>query len=142
MSEMTGNYAGFLPLVIWGGMLVALLWGSILAIRHARNWATLMLMIGTCAMAAGLVVTIAVMTIAFRSLSGSSSGPPSALATVGIVMAIGGILIFVGALMFCAGFVGTCAKYGVTTRRAEELEQLVMQLQQRIQMEGGPGSVR
>ena len=49
---------------------------------------------------------------------------------------VAGTLLAVGILAFCAGFLGVCTKYGVTARRARELETLLEQVQQRMSSGG------
>ncbi len=137
-ADMSTYVGGILQLVIWGGWLVTMLWGSIMAFRGARNWSTLLQVIGTGGMLAG-ALSVGVGTIFMISTISSSTGPGSSTSSVlssglgfGIVMAVGGILVLLGLILFTAGYVGMCAKYGSTERRATELEGLVMQLQQRL----------
>lgn len=56
--------------------------------------------------------------------------------TLLILVSVLALLFLAGAIAFCAGFVGVCAKYGVTAKRAQELEGLVVQLQQRMSSGG------
>lgn len=128
-----------LQLVIWVGWLVTLLWGSILAARGARNWATILQVIGTSGMLAGMLSLVigsmffvSTMTRGMASGSGSSAVARSDTALT-VVMMAGGILLLLGVILFTAGYVGMCARYGATERRSRELEGLVGQLQQRIQ---------
>ena len=123
------GYAFLIQLAVWGGLLLSLLWGSILALRGAKNWCTLLLVIGASTLLAGTVALISVGMLAFNSAMGTGS---SGIAW-GILAAVGGILLLVGIILFCAGFVGLGAKYGATAKRAEELEGLVVQPQQHIQ---------
>ncbi len=123
------SYAFLIQLAVWGGLLLSLLWGSVLALRGARNWCTIFLVIGSSSLLAGMLAVIGVGVLAINSVMGSGSSG----FTWGALAAVGGILLLVGVILFCAGFVGLGAKYGATAKRAEELEGLVVQLQQRIQ---------
>lgn len=140
----SGALGGVLQLVIIGSWMITLLWGSILAVRGAKNWSTILQVVGASSMLAGtvsfgisLVLMISAMTGSFGS---ASSSTPSSVAASGwawgVVMAVGGILLLLGLILFTAGYVGMCAKYGATESRARELEGLVAQLHQRMRSGG------
>ena len=114
-----------ITLFIGLGIPGCLLLGSIALLRCVKNWATIALLTGSILMLAsfggwGLLF-----------LSAFAIGWPSP-----VMMLVIGIMLAVGILSFIAGFVGVCAKYGVTARRAQELEGLLQQLQQRMSSGG------
>ncbi|MCH2063243.1 MAG: hypothetical protein MK194_05910 [Roseibacillus sp.] len=128
---------GLIALLIWGGLLVVFLWGSILAVRHVKNWATRALLTGSICM---LVSQVAMIMISFRwaflGSSASPSGYAQGMTLQLILMSVFALLFLAGAIAGCAGFLGVCAKYGVTARRARELETLLQQVQQRMSSGG------
>ena len=103
--------------------------------RHVKNWATLTLLIGTICMLVSQVAMISVFWLGPRS-SAAPAGYDAQGMTLLILVSVLALLFLAGAIAFCAGFVGVCAKYGVTAKRAQELEGLVVQLQQRMSSGG------
>ncbi len=108
--------------MILGGWSAAMLWGSVMAVRGRRMWATSLLMIGSICMLIGTLGAAAGTVLVFRYYS---SAP-------GVILWISILLTPIGLLVATIGMVGVCARFGLTERRAEELEGLVMQLQQRV----------
>jgi hypothetical protein len=115
-----------LTVLIWGGWLVTMLWGSILALGGDRNWATIFLVTGSGGMLAGLG---SLALVVFGDVTPSSMSGDGMM----VVMMVGSIMLLMGMFLFAAGFVGLGAQYGAMTRRAEELEGLLGQLQGRLQ---------
>ena len=107
------------------GIPVCLLLGSIALLRCVKNWATIALLTGSILMLA----SFGVWGLVLLSVSGEGK---SAL----IYALVAGTLLAVGILAFCAGFLGVCAKYGAVARRAQELEGLLQQVQQRMSSGG------
>ncbi|HJM63661.1 MAG: hypothetical protein QF405_15570 [Roseibacillus sp.] len=125
MSELITLFVAGLSL------LGCLLLGSILAVRHGKNWATLALLMGTICMLVSFVAMISLRWAAL-GLSASPSGYAQEISRGLILGSVLALLFLAGTIAFCAGFVGMCAKYGITARRAQELEGLLQQLQQRM----------
>ena len=129
---MTGLFGGVLQSVILASWMLTLLWGSIMAVRGARNWSTILQVVGASAMLAGALSFVISLVVLYTTIAGTS-GPGAGPGVLGVVAAVGGILLLLGLILFTAGYVGMAAKYGATESRARELEGLVMQLQARMQ---------
>ena len=115
----------FIILFVGLGIPVCLLLGSIALLRCVKNWATIALLTGSILMLA----SFGVWGSALLFMSGQDW-------SLLIYVLVAGILLAVGVLAFCAGFLGVCAKYGAAARRAQELEGLLEQLQQRMSSGG------
>ena len=108
-------------LVAWAA---AMFWASMMAIRGKRMWATSLLVIGSGCMLIGTMSVIAGGAISMRSYGIGN--------LMGIIGLLAGLLIVIGLIVATIGFVGVCARFGLAERRAEELESIVVQLQQRL----------
>ena len=114
--------SGLIILIVGSAIPGCLLLGSIVVLRSVKNWATITLLAGSILMVASSGACW--VALFFRY------GDPGIY-----VMLVAGTLT-VGVLAFCAGFLGLCAKYGVTARRAQELEGVLEQVQQRMSSGG------
>jgi len=120
----------YLPFLL---LFVAFVFGSVLARRGEKSWRTLLMLIGSIAQAAGILFYVITMVLMFTNLSsGSASGVSSGMMTWGVVMAAAGLLFLGGLLCFCIAFVAYCARAGAAGKRAEELEEMLTHLQQRV----------
>lgn len=122
-----------LPLLIVTMLGAVFLWGSFLAFRGRRWWATWMLLLGSALqiLSSVLLMVGVVMLVHFVSTFSHGGGPSPT--PVHDVFLMGGIALFgVGALLFTAGFVGLCARFGPTEKRAAELEGMLHDLQERV----------
>lgn len=127
-----------IPYLGLAGLGVALLFGSILAVRGRRWWATVVMVVGagmqvaaSLVMAGGSVwMLMEVTSLAGTSSPSSPSRMASAMTPMLIVTIIGALLLGLGLLLFAAGFIGFCARTGSLERRARELESVVAQLQE------------
>ena len=117
----------YLPFLLLFGAFV---FGSVLARRGEKSWRTLMMLIGSIAQAAGILFYIVTMILMFSNLSSGSGS--SGLMTLGVVMATAGVLFLGGVLCFTIAFVAYCARAGAAGKRAEELEEMLIHLQQRV----------
>ena len=115
----------FIILFVGAGLPVCFLLGSIALLRCVKNWATIALLTGSILMLAAF----GVWGLALLFMSGQGW-------SILIYVAVALILLAVGILAFCAGFLGVCAKYGAVARRAQELEGLLQQVQQRMSSGG------
>lgn len=115
----------FIILFVGLGLLGCLLLGSIVLLRCVKNWATIALLTGSILMLA----SFGVWGSALLFVSGQDWSALLYVPVTGILLA-GGILVFI------VGFLGVCVKYGVTVRRARELEILLEQVQQRMSSGG------
>ena len=95
--------------------------GAFLLVRAVKNWATITLTVGaSCLTLAPLIAAVA---------AGISSSPR----WEGLYYVFGGVVLAgVGLLCCLVGAVGVGIKYSVTVRRANELEVLLEQVQERI----------
>lgn len=121
-----------IQVVILGTWLAVILFGSILALRGSRNWATVLQVAGSSCLLAGVVGLFLGAFFAASALAAelsSSSTSASSMAATGSTMmmglAVGGLLTLLGAVLFTAGYLGMCAKYGATERRARQLEEMI-----------------
>ncbi len=108
-------------LLSYAVILIPLLVGAVLLVRAVKNWATITLLVGaSCLTLAPLLPAIAFLI---------SSG----LGWEGLSYVFGGMgLAGVGLLGCVAGAIGVGIKYAATVRRANELEVLLQQVQERI----------
>ena len=108
-------------LLSYAVILIPLLVGAVLLVRAVKNWATITLMVGACCLTlAPLIAAIA---------AGISSSP----GWEGLYYVFGGVVLAgVGLLCCLVGAVGVGIKYAATVRRANELEGLLQQVQERI----------
>ncbi|MEO1826965.1 MAG: hypothetical protein ABGZ31_14765 [Roseibacillus sp.] len=108
-------------LLSYAVILIPLLVGAVLLVRAVKNWATITLLVGaSCLTLAPLLPAIAFLI---------SSG----LGWEGLSYVFGGMgLAGVGLLGCVAGAIGVGIKYAGTVRRANELEVLLQQVQERI----------
>lgn len=129
------------PYLILTIVSLALLWGSIVALRGRRWWATVIMTVGSIMQIAGALLTCGgtvwmMMEGAGIGSSPSASSPSSVAATMGVIMMViaGGLFVTgLGFLVFGAGFLGFCSQYGSAERRAKELEEVVNGLQERME---------
>ena len=129
------------PSLILAAISVAFLWGSIVAMRGRRWWATVLMtsgsglqVLGSLLAAAGTGFMMMRMSSMMSSAgSGSPAGVSSAISSMMMVPLVGSLVMGLGFLLFTAGFVAFCGRYGSLERRAQELEGLVEGLQQRIE---------
>lgn len=128
------DYAGGLTLIPMLVLLVAFIFGSVLARRGEKSWRTMLMLAGSITQAAGIVAYIVGVVVMISSFggSGSSSGMANSLSVMMMVMAISGLLILAGMVCFAIGFVTYCARAGAAGKRAEELEEILGHLQQRV----------
>jgi len=128
------EYAGGLTLIPMLVLLVAFIFGSVLARRGEKSWRTMLMLAGSITQAAGIVAYIVGVVVMISSFggSGSSSGMANSLSVMMMVMAISGLLILAGMVCFAIGFVTYCARAGAAGKRAEELEEILGHLQQRV----------
>ena len=88
------------------------------------------MMVGSIAQAVGVLLYMVGMGMIFSIYSGSALG--GGMSVWGIVMAVSGLSILAGIICFVIGFVAYCARAGAAGKRAEELEEMLVHLQQRI----------
>lgn len=135
------SFGAMIPYLILASLAAALLWGSILALRGRRWWATVVMTVGSGLQVLGALLTCGgSLWMAARMssvMASSSAGSPSALSSAissVLFLLVGGLLVMgLGFLLFAAGFLALCGRYGASERRAAELEVLVEGLQQRIE---------
>lgn len=128
------DLVGLIPLAVIVVLEIAFLWGSIVAFRGRKWWATWTLLlgsglqlVGTLGFVAGVFLMVTYFSAVTSSgVAGSAAGPLG-----GVVMTIGAISASLGALVFAAGFVGLCSRSGPTELRAAELEGMLRNLQER-----------
>lgn len=108
-------------LLSYAVILIPFLVGAVLLVRAVKNWATITLLVGaSCLTLAPLIASIA---------AGIRSGPN----WEGLYYVFGGVVLAgVGLLCCLVGAVGVGIKYAATVRRANELEVLLQQVQERI----------
>lgn len=129
------GFAGGLTLIPMLVLLVAFIFGSVLARRGEKSWRTMLMLAGSMTQAAGIVAYIVGMVVMFSSLSGSSGsagGMSDTMSIMMVVVAISGLLVLAGMVCFAIGFVAYCARAGAAGKRAEELEEMLGHLQQRV----------
>ena len=132
---MTSVAAG-IPYLLVVVLAASLLWGSILAVRGRRWWATVIMVAGSGLQVTGALMMVVGMVVLLSRISGmgsSASLTASAVAPTMFILGGGAIMMGLGFLGFAAGFIGFCARSGAAERRAAELEGLVTQLQQRVE---------
>jgi len=130
MRGMTGGLI-FIPVLV---LLVAFIFGSVLARRGEKSWRTMLMLAGAITQAAGIIAYIVGVVVIISGSSGSSSmsGISSAFSVMMVIMAISGLLILCGMVCFAIGFVAYCARAGAAGKRAAELEGMLGHLQQRL----------
>ena len=135
---MMGMASGLtlIPMLV---LLVAFIFGSVLARRGEKSWRTMLMLVGSITQAAGIaayVIGVVVMISSYSGMSGSSSSGPGgvadALGVKMVIMGISGLLILGGMVCFAIGFVAYCARAGAAGKRAAELEEMLVHLQQRV----------
>lgn len=117
----------YLPFLL---LFVAFIFGSVLARRGERGWKTMMMLVGSIAQATGILCYIVTMVLMFTNFSSGSGS--SGMMAWGVVMMVAGLLFLGGMITFAIGFVAYCARAGAAGKRAEELEQMLVHLQQRL----------
>ena len=114
-------------LLSYAVILIPLLVGAVLLVRAVKNWATITLLVGaSCLTLAPLLPAIAFLISSGLGRDGLSY-VFSGMGLAGVAGVAG-----VGLLGFAAGAVGVGIKYSATVRRANELEVLLQQVQERI----------
>ena len=117
----------FLPFIV---LTLAFVFGSVLAYRGEKSWRTRLMLIGSGCQILGFVSYVVVALLMNFVRRGGSIY--SSYATYSIVMAIAGLAILVGMVVFAIAFVAYCARAGAARKRADELEEMLGHLQQRI----------
>ena len=128
------GFASGLTLIPMLVLLVAFIFGSVLARRGEKTWRTMLMLVGSITQAAGIVayiVGVVVMISSYSGFGGSSSSSGIANSMT-VMMVISGLLILGGMVCFAIGFVTYCARAGAAGKRADELEEMLGHLQQRV----------
>ncbi|NNC87331.1 MAG: hypothetical protein HKN82_02595 [Akkermansiaceae bacterium] len=124
-----------LPMLAVGA---ACCWGSVLAFRGRKWWATWCMLLGSIGILLGPLVLVLGQVILFRTAWSGSGGSPSPSSVAAgmdpfmVVMIAGSIVSASSMITFAIGFVGFCARSGAAERRAAELETMVGQIQARL----------
>ena len=134
------SFGMVLPYLAFGLLAASLLWGSILALRGRRWWATGLMVAGSSLQVLGALFSFGgmvwMMTGVWGTMgasgSASASGLASGMAPMLVLVSIGMLSVGLGFLLFAAGFVAFCARSGASERRAAELEGLVEELQRQM----------
>ena len=130
--------AAGIPYLLMALLGATFFWGSLIAFRGRRWWATTLMLVGSGAQvlgALGMVLGIATMLGGFSASSsgGGSSAISSGLSVMIFVLMAGMIVVGIGFVLFAVGFVGFCSRYGPMERRAAELEGMVQGIQERME---------
>ncbi|MEJ6571314.1 MAG: hypothetical protein QNL01_03760 [Akkermansiaceae bacterium] len=131
------GFASGLTLIPMLVLLVAFIFGSVLARRGEKTWRTMLMLVGSITQVAGIVAYIVGVVVMISSYSGfggssSSSGIANSMTVMMVIMGISGLLILAGMVCFAIGFVTYCARAGAAGKRADELEEMLGHLQQRV----------
>lgn len=131
-----GSFIVFLPAI---AMAVAVCWGSIIAFRGRKWWATWCMLVASVVAVLGPLLAVVGQVVMYSSVWSSGSSASTMASRVNPLMLLSGIKMLATAasgLAFAVGFVAFCARSGATERRAMELESMMSHMQARLNENG------